>query len=67
MMTNTPRYMVSVCGSTAPSKIHDGLESAKQEAERLADQHNNRDRVIHVVEIVATLIPRTSHQWEGEE
>ena len=60
------KYMVSVCGSQAPSKIHNSLDEAKTEAERLASQHQNRDRTIHVVEIVATLSPRTSHVWEQE-
>lgn len=60
----TKRFMVSVCGSSAPSKIHESLDDAKAEAERLATQHNNRDRVIHVVEIVASLLPRTTHVWE---
>lgn len=65
-MTTTPRYMVSVCGSQAPSKIHTNWQDAKAEAERLASLSQNRDRVIHVVEIKATLAPTFSHAWETQ-
>ena len=56
-------YMVSVCGSNAPRKEHEFLIDAKVEAQRLAEQPNNKDRVIHVVQIVATLAPVTKHEW----
>jgi len=56
--------MVSVCGSQAPSKIHDELCEARGQADALAMQPQNKDRVIHVVQIVATLRPVSSHQWE---
>jgi hypothetical protein len=56
-------YMVSVTGSNAPRQKHSTIELAQAEAERLARQPQNVDRVIHVVEIVATLAPKTTHEW----
>jgi 3-deoxy-D-arabino-heptulosonate 7-phosphate (DAHP) synthase len=58
-------YLVSVCGSNAPTKEHEHLEDAKAEAERLSLMSNNKDRVIYVVQIVATMVPRTTHEWKG--
>jgi hypothetical protein len=60
------KYLVSVCGSHAPLKMHDTLESAKTEAERLSRLKDNRDSAIYVVQIQASLIPASSHKWEGE-
>lgn len=56
-------YLVSVCGSQAPTKEHKELADAKAEAIRLSLLSNNKDRVIHVVQIVATLEPRSTHEW----
>ena len=58
------KYMVSVVGKQAPSRIHVDLESAKTEAERLSKQAQNRDCTIYVVEIKATLKPVKTHIWE---
>jgi hypothetical protein len=58
------KYMVSVCGSSAPMKQHAELSEAKAEAERLAMQPQNTNRVIHVVQVVATLRPAGCHKWE---
>lgn len=58
------KYMVSVTGSQAPTKVHDDMDAARLEAERLVTQPNNRDRTIHVVQIVATIKPQTTHVWE---
>ena len=60
----TSKYMVSVCGSNAPSHIHTDLQAAIVEAERLSKLSQNRDRTIHIVEIKATLKPITTHIWE---
>jgi len=62
-------YMVSVEGSSAPTVIHPTYASAQMEAERLATQPRNRDRVIHVLKLVSSLKPTTTHQWEhrGEQ
>ena len=60
---STPRYMVSVTGSSAPSHIHTDWQTAKEEAERLSRLSQNRDRTIHIVEIKATLKPVTTHVW----
>ena len=59
-------YMVSVCGSNAPTKEHEHLADAKAEAVRLSLMSNNKDRTIHVVEIVATMVPRTTHEWKEQ-
>ena len=59
------QYMVSVCGSNAPSKVHDELCDAKGEALRLSMLAQNKDRTIHVVQICATLEPRSSHEWKN--
>jgi len=56
-------YMVSVCGSNAPTKTHGELCDAITEAQRLSLLSQNKDRIIHVVQIVATLEPRSSHEW----
>lgn len=60
-------YMVSVQGGSAPSALHETLESAKAEAEaeRLAEQPRNRHAIIHVVQIIDVLEPRNTHEWEG--
>ena len=60
-------YLVSVCGNNAPTKEHTELADAKAEAVRLSLMSNNKDRVIHVVQIVASLVPRTTHEWRGNE
>ena len=58
------KYMVSVCGASAPSHIHRDLTEAMKEAERLSRIRQNFDRTIHVVEIKNSLVPRTTHEWE---
>lgn len=60
------KYMVSVTGSNAPSNIHTDWQQAKAkaEAERLSKLSQNRDRTIHVVQVMATLKPVTTHVWE---
>lgn len=60
----TKGYLVSVCGSNAPTVIHQDFESAKSEAERLSKIRQNMDRTIYVVELVAVLKPVSSHAWE---
>ena len=62
-------YMVSVEGSNAPTVIHPTYASAQLEAERLATQQRNRDRVIHVLKLVSSLKPVTTHKLEhrGEQ
>jgi hypothetical protein len=60
-------YMVSIEGSNAPTVIHPTYASAQLEAERLATQPRNRDRVIHVLELVSSLKPVTKHYWEHRE
>ena len=62
-------YMVSVEGSNAPTVIHPTYASAQLEAERLATLLRNRDRVIHVLKLVSSLKPVTTHKWEhrGEQ
>jgi hypothetical protein len=60
------KYLVSVCGSHAPLKMHDTLESAKDEAERLSRLKDNRYSAIYVVQIIDSLVPATSHKWEVE-
>lgn len=59
-------YLVSVCGSQAPTKEHYALSDARTEAERLAAMPQNKDRIIHVVEVVGSLVPRTTHEWNKE-
>lgn len=56
-------YLVSVCGSNAPTKTHGELSDAIAEAERLALMPQSKDRTIYVVQIVATLEPRSTHEW----
>lgn len=63
----TTKYMVSVTGSNAPNHIHTNWQDAKAEAERLSKLKQNFDRVIHLVEIKATLKPVFSHEWEKNE
>ena len=62
-------YMVSVEGSNAPTVIHPTYASAQLEAERLATLPHNKDRVIHVLKLVSSLKPVTTHKWEhrGEQ
>lgn len=60
------RYMVSVCGSNAPMHTHTNWQEARAEAERLSKLKQNFDRVIHIVEIKATLKPVQSHAWVQE-
>jgi hypothetical protein len=62
-------YMVSIEGSNAPTVIHPTYASAQLEAERLATQPRNKDRVIHVLKLVSSLKPVTTHKWEhrGEQ
>lgn len=60
------KYMVSVTGNNAPSHIHTSWQDATAEAERLSKLRQNFDRVIHIVEIKATLKPVSSHVWVQE-
>ena len=62
-------YMVSIEGSNAPTVIHPTYASAQLEAERLATQQRNKDRVIHVLKLVSSFKPVTTHKWEhrGEQ
>jgi hypothetical protein len=60
-------YMVSVEGAQAPCKIHTTYQSAQMEAERLAQQHGNRNATIHVLKLVSSLKPVTTHKWEHRE
>jgi hypothetical protein len=62
----TIKYMVSVTGAQAPTKIHIEYGDAKFEAERLSKLTNNKDREIHIVKILATLKPVTTHNWVEE-
>ena len=57
-------YMVSVEGGQAPTVIHQTYASAQQEAERLAQQPRNIQRTIHVLKLVSSLKPVTTHKWE---
>jgi hypothetical protein len=57
-------YMVSIEGSNAPTVIHPTYASAQMEAERLATQPRNKDRVIHVLKLVSSFKPVTTHKWE---
>lgn len=57
-------YLVSVNGGHAPSHIHPTIESAFKEAERLSKQPANLNRSIHVLKVVSTLKPVSTHQWE---
>ena len=61
----TPCYFVSVDGREAPTRMHDSLESAILEAERLATHQGNQGRKIRVMHLVATFTPRViqSHDW----
>lgn len=53
-------YMVSVDGMCAPSKVHETIEDAKAEAERLAAQSKNRYAIIRLLELKASLVPTSS-------
>ena len=57
-------YMVSIEGSQAPIVIHPTYQSAQMEAERLAQQPRNQQRTIHVLKLVSSLKPVTTHKWE---
>ncbi len=57
------KYMVSVEGAQAPTVIHPTYASAAIEAERLAQQSINKNRKVHVLRLVATLEPVSSHKW----
>lgn len=46
------RYMVSVDGGLAPTKVHDSLEAARAEAARLASRSHNRGARIRVLLVV---------------
>ena len=56
-------YMVSVANNTTPTKKFTDLTTAKVEAIRVSLIPVNSLAVIHVVQIIATLEPRTSHEW----
>jgi hypothetical protein len=60
-------YMVSVEGSQAPTVIHPTYASAQMEAERLSKQPRNQQRTIHVLKLVSSLKPVTTHKWEHRE
>lgn len=60
-------YMVSIEGNQAPTVIHPTYASAQMEAERLAQQPPNHQRIIHVVKLVSSLKPVTTHKWEHRE
>jgi hypothetical protein len=52
-------YMVSVDGNTAPRKVHETIDDAKQEAERLSKSQNGK--IIRVMMLVGVYEP--SHTW----
>lgn len=60
-------YMVSIEGNQAPTVIHPTYASAQMEAERLAQKPRNQQRIIHVVKLVSSLKPVTTHKWEHRE
>jgi hypothetical protein len=60
-------YMVSIEGSQAPTVIHPTYQSAQMEAERLSKQPRNQQRIIHVLKLVSSLKPVTTHKWEHRE
>lgn len=62
-ITHEPKFMVFVQGTSHPAKMHDTFHSAQTEAERLAQQPGNAKRKIHVVHVLASLVPQ-EHEWE---
>jgi len=60
-------FLVSVDGREAPMKEHQTLEEAKVEAVRLSELSTSRRATIRVLEQVCVLVPRTSHEWLGNE
>ena len=57
------KYMVFVDGAQAPTVIHPTYASAAIEAERLAQLTTSRNRKVHVLRLVSTLEPVSSHKW----
>jgi hypothetical protein len=57
------KYMVSVEGNQAPTVIHPTYASAAIEAERLAQQSINKNLKVHVLRLISTLEPVSSHKW----
>jgi hypothetical protein len=62
-------YMVSVEGGNAPTVIHPTYASAQLEAERVAKLLRDKSKTIHVLKLVSSLKPVTTHKWEhrGEQ
>jgi hypothetical protein len=56
-------YMVYVEGRNHPCVVHNTLKSAKDEAERLAAQPDNKMRMIYIAKIYMTGVPVTERQW----
>lgn len=56
-------YMVYVEGRNHPCVIHNTIESALDEAERMGKQPENKTRIIYIATIYMTGVPVTERQW----
>ena len=56
-------YMVFVEGKSAPTKEHTFVVEAEAEAERLAEQPDNKMRKIHVLKVVEVYEPIVTRAW----
>lgn len=56
------KYMVSVAGGRAPKKVHEGYESARHEAERLAKQ--NIGKPVTVLKLVDSIVAKQTIEIE---
>lgn len=57
-------YMVFVEGKHAPTREHQLLVEAKEEAVRLASQPDNKLRKVYVMQIVETNEPVVMRVWK---
>ena len=56
-------YMIFVEGKSAPTKEHDFLVDAEAEAERLAEQPDNKMRKIYILKVVEINKPIVNRVW----
>lgn len=57
-------YMVFVEGKQAPTREHQLLVEAKEEAVRLASQPDNNMRKVYVIQVIATNEPVVMRVWK---
>jgi len=57
-------YMVFVEGKQAPTREHQLLVEAKEEAVRLASQPDNKMKKVYVIQVIATNEPVVMRVWK---